>query len=172
MNFSRTVPGYRNWYGDVTDEVDGVGVGGERVELWKEKKSPSIGSVQIFSWIDSLPAKMYKPSSLLQHNHDFASRGALLLIRDRVRDRLESSSSATVLGAKELDLVRLHAAVLEELGDDGDDGDDVFVDGRIVRGRVSGFANHTEEDLVGGEGVILGFGRPGCMLIARFSSQQ
>lgn len=106
-------------------------------------------------------------SRLLQHHHHFAPRGALLLVRDRVRHSLESSSSASLLGAKWCDLVRLHVAVLQELGNDGDVGGEVVVEaGFVGEGELgglcggSGLANQAEGDLVDGVGIIAGFGGP------------
>ena len=104
-----------------------------------------------------------KNSHLLQHKHHFPPGGALLLIRHGVRDRLEAGcTSATFLRAEQFDLVRLHVAVLDELGDDGEEGGDVVVERsvRFVPERRAVFANTTELDLVGGKGVIAGFGGP------------
>ena len=85
-----------------------------------------------------------------------------MLIRHGVRDRLEAAPAATLLRAEKVDLVRLHVAVLDKLGDDGEEGGDVVVERSfhfVPEGRLV-FANTTELDLIGGEGVTAGFGGP------------
>lgn len=105
---------------------------------------------------------MFYDSGLLQHNNHFPAGGAFLLVRDRVGDRLEAAATSALLRAERFDLVRLHVAVLDELGDDGEEGGDVVVERsfRFVPERRFVFADTTELDLVGGVGVIAGFGGP------------